>query len=67
MTLLPNRVLEAAQEMDRVCRELAWWTKPLAPPDELTEVARGAIRAFRKAHHEYDGSVPLPPLGEDDE
>jgi hypothetical protein len=54
-------VIAAAQEMDRVCRELAWWTLPVAPPDELMEEARSVIRAFREAHAEYDGTEPLPP------
>lgn len=40
-------LLEAASEVDRTCRELAWWTKPVAPPDELTEPARAAIRRLR--------------------
>lgn len=61
----PERVLAAAQEMDRVCRELAWWTKPVAPPDELTFAARHAIRVFRIRHYEYDGSGSLPPLADD--
>lgn len=65
MTLSPNRVLEAAQKMDQVCRELAWWTKPMCSPDDLAEKAREAIREFRRAHSEYDGSLPLEPLDGD--
>lgn len=56
-----DQVLEAARKMDQVCRELAWWTKPVAPPEELADHARQAIRTFRKVHHEHDGAVRCRP------
>lgn len=37
----------AARRVDETCRELAWWTKPVAPPDELTAPARDALRRLR--------------------
>lgn len=38
---------EALREADVACRELAWWTLPVAPPDDLMAAARDALRAAR--------------------
>jgi hypothetical protein len=48
-----ERLRERADEMDRTCRELAWWTLPTAPPDDLTEAARNAIRHYRMARDDH--------------
>lgn len=44
-----ERLEELARRADETCRELAWWTLPIAPDDELTAPARQALRELRAA------------------